>query len=126
MPGLPGGEVRSLEALGEPFVYCGQHLAGFYLLSLLLPESAQARGSAQFPRLRLLLTRDCSGGPQGVVCLHQEHRLLTLLGNSEQLYREFSGHLRLGTARRKLPETPAESARSTSRDAGQARIRSGY
>jgi hypothetical protein len=48
-------EVRGVEAFGEPAVNVGQDPLSFALLPLCLPQASQARGRAQFQRLRVLL-----------------------------------------------------------------------
>src|SRR5881409_2496170 len=47
-------EVGSVKPLGEPAVDRGEQVIGCSPLALVLPEAAQARGGAQFPRPGLL------------------------------------------------------------------------
>jgi hypothetical protein len=54
-------EIGRVEAFGEPAVDRREKLAGFDLPTLLAAQPGQAHGSAQFPKLGLLLSGDALG-----------------------------------------------------------------
>src|SRR5206468_12923322 len=54
-------QVFGVKPLGEPVVYLRQHLSGFCLLALLLPQTSQTHRCPQFQRLRLLPAGNLNG-----------------------------------------------------------------
>ena len=54
-------EIRRVKAFREPAIEQGEELVGLCALTLLLPQTAEAHGGAQFPRRGLLLARHGEG-----------------------------------------------------------------
>src|SRR5215831_4311556 len=56
-------QVSRIKSFGEPAVDRREQLVGLTAFALLLPQPAQARGGAQFPRLGLLVAGESSPSP---------------------------------------------------------------
>ena len=63
-------QIARLKPLGEPAVDRSEKLASLILLSLVSPEPRNAHGGAEFPGLRLLLTRDRERALEIRFCFH--------------------------------------------------------